>query len=102
MGTFKQKFDEQHEKYIQKLEEGISDPEIMREMGWSSQQLRRHQAQAFIDGYKRQDRGNQAVVALADMPDEVKALFKGAQKGALLKFEFVEDENNDGAVVTVI
>ncbi|MEG6502952.1 MULTISPECIES: hypothetical protein [unclassified Desulfovibrio] len=102
MGTFKQKFDEQHEKYIQKLEEGISDPEIMREMSWSPQQLRRHQAQAFIDGYKRQDRGNQAVVALADMPDEVKALFKGAKEDALLKFDFAEGENNGGAIVTVI
>lgn len=102
MGTFKQKFDEEHEKYIQKLEEGVSDPEIMREMGWSSQQLRRHQAQAFIDGHKRQDRGNQAVVAVADMPDAVKALFKNAPEKALLKFELADAESNGGAIVTVI
>lgn len=102
MGTFKQKFDKQHELYIQKLEEGTSDPEIMREMSWSPQQLRRHQAQAFIDGHQRQDNGNQAVVALADMSLEIKALFKNAPEKALLKFELVDGESNGGAVVTVI
>lgn len=102
MGTFKQKFNDQHKLYIQKLEEGTSDPEIMREMDWSPQQLRRHQAQAFIDGHQRQDNGNQAVVALADMSLEIKALFKNAPEKALLKFEFVEGENNGSAIVTVI
>lgn len=102
MGTFKQKFDDQHKLYIQKLDEGASDPEIMREMDWSNQQLRRHQAQAFIDGHKRQDNYNQAVAALADMPSEIKALFKNAPEKALVKFELVDGENNDGAVVTII
>lgn len=102
MGTFKQKFDEQHKQYIHKLGAGISDLEIMREMGWSPQQLRRHQAQAFIDGYKRQDHGNQAVAALSDMPPEIKVLFKNAPEKALLKFKLAEGEDNCAAVVTII
>lgn len=102
MGTFKQKFNEEHEQYIQKLGAGASDPEIMREMGWSSQQLRRHQAQAFIDGHKRPDNGNQTVVALADMPLAIKVLFKNAPQNALLKFEIVQEENSGGAVVTIV
>lgn len=102
MGTFKQKFDDQHKLYIQKLEEGTSDLEIKRELSWSHQQLRRHQAQAFMDGYKRQDRGNQAVADLAEMPSEIKALFKNAPEKALLKFKIVEGESNITVVVTTI
>ena len=40
MGTFKQKFDDHHKLYIQKLEEGASDLEIKRELSWSYPQLR--------------------------------------------------------------
>lgn len=87
--------------YILKLEEGTSDLEIKRETRWSHQQLRRHQAQAFMDGYKRQDSDNYAVVALSEVPPEIKKLFKNAPEKAILKFEIVEEKNN-GVIVTVI
>ena len=55
-----------------------------------------------MDGYKKQDSGNYAVVALSDMPPEIKKLFKNTPEKAILKLEIVEEEKNNGVIVTVI
>ena len=54
-----------------------------------------------MDGYKRQDSDNYAVVALSEVPPEIKKWFKNAPEKAILKFEIVEEKNN-GVIVTVI
>lgn len=50
MASKKQRFDKEHEIYIQGKKAGKSDLEIKRDLGWSYPIMRRHQALAYEEG----------------------------------------------------
>lgn len=52
----RQRFREEHAQFLEGLSAGLTDLEIMRRMGWTKLQLKRHQAEAFaadISGQRR-------------------------------------------------
>ena len=46
----RQRFREEHAQFLEGLSAGLTDLEIMRRMGWTKLQLKRHQAEAFAAG----------------------------------------------------
>ena len=86
MASKKQKFDKEHEIYIQEKIAGKSDLEIMRDLGWSYPILRRHQALAYEDGIDSYKNPNEIVIYLSDMPKNIIQFFNSPKKDALIKF----------------
>ena len=82
----RQRFREEHAQFLEGLSAGLTDLEIMRRMGWTKLQLKRHQAEAFAAGHQRAKAAYRTVF-LADMPEDIRGLFPDASPDALLKIE---------------
>lgn len=86
MASKKQKFDKEHEIYIQGKIAGKHDLEIMRDLGWSSPIMRRHQARAYEDGIDSFRNPNEIVISLSDMPKNIIQFLNSPIEDALVKF----------------
>ena len=82
----RQRFREEHAQFLEGLSAGLTDLEIMRRMGWTKLQLKRHRAEAFAAGHQRAKAAYRTVF-LADMPEDIRGLFPDASPDALLKIE---------------
>ena len=82
----RQRFREEHAQFLEGLSAGLTDLEIMRRMGWTKLQLKRHQAEAFAAGHQRAKAAYRTGF-FADMPEDIRGLFPDASPDALLKIE---------------
>lgn len=94
MASKKQKFDKEHEIYIQGKIAGKHDLEIMRDLGWSSPIMRRHQARAYEDGIDSFKNPNEIVIYLSDMPENIINFFNSPKEDALIKFMRAPNSGN--------
>lgn len=87
MPSHKQKFKVEHERYLRERGSGKCDLEIKREFGWTSQQLRRHQAQAFEDHVSFTHDPNELVLEMSELPANLLRFLEATDDTGLVKFK---------------